>query len=243
MMNLVRLGATLEAMLQGAEQPLNDIDFGKQFGMNGYNKTAIQFFFRYGFGESSDLKLQTHFFELALSSGYFRQASGGMHVHLEYQMNLAKTRYGAGARSISKAFEYEVYVGGRIGMDWSSGRSESEAGFFTHLSEELRRISNRRDFSAAQLIMLEELAQSSRILLPKDVGGRAFHIGPVAGARLSKNIMKNGRVFAGAMGFYDLMDLTSGNNGKENRRSQHHLALELGFSLTLGAEGEMINFF
>ena len=33
--------------------------------------------------------------------------------------------------------------------------------------------------------VLEKLAEESKILMPGDVGGSAFHAGPIAGARLS----------------------------------------------------------
>ena len=238
MWNLVRLGANLEALLQGRTEPLNDVNLGEEFGTNGYNKTVLALFFRYGFGESSDFKLQKHFLELALSPGYFKNGNG-MHVHLEYQLNLAKTGYGSGVASIERSIDYEIYAGARIGFDWSSSRSESEAGFFSHLNSEIKRIAYENDFTASQLIMLEDLAEDSRILLPEDVGGRAFFVGPVAGARLSKKIFKTGRLFLDGTGFYDLMDLTGGQHGKENKRSQHSLTFMLGFKLTLGAEGEM----
>lgn len=238
MWNLVKLGANLEALLQGESEPINDINLGKKFGKNGYNNTVVSFFVRYGFGESTDGALQRHFFELAVGPGLFK-GGNGMNLHVDYYMNIAKTNYGAGGRSIARSFDYEIYAGARVGYDWSFRRSESEAGFFTHLNNEIKRIADENDFSASQLIKLQELAETSRILLPEDVGGRIFHVGPVVGARVSKEIIKNMRIFVGVNGFYDLMDLGSGRKGEENVRSQHHAALQLGASLTLGAEGLM----
>lgn len=238
MWNLVKLGANLEALLQGESEPINDINLAKKFGKNGYNNTVIAFFLRYGFGESTDGSLQRHFFELSVGPGLFK-GGNGMNLHVDYHMNIAKTNYGAGGRSISRSFDYEIYAGARVGYDWSFRRSESEAGFFTHLNSEIKRIANDNEFTASQLIRLEELTETSRILLPKDVGGRVFHFGPVFGARLSKEIMRNTRLFVGANGFYDLMDLGSGRSDEENTRSQHHAALQLGVSMTLGAEGMM----
>lgn len=243
MWDLIRLGAALESILQGTEEPLNDINLNKKFGQNGYNRTVIMFFIRYGFGESSDVKLQQHFFELGISPGYFKEGNGGMNMHLDYRMNIAKTGYGAGGKSIDRAFDYEIYAGVRAGFDWSSGRSESEAGFFAHLNEEIKRIAADNELSVSQLLMLEDLAESSKILLPEDVGGRAFHIGPIAGGRLSKKITNNFRCFVGALGFYDLMDLSSSNKDRENRRSQHHISIMAGLSLTIGGEGGVVSFF
>ncbi len=238
MWNLVKLGATLETLLRGANEPLNDIDLGREFGRNGYNKTVVMFFVRYGFGESSDLKIQRHFLELGASSGYFREGKKGMNLHLDYQMNLAKTGYGAGAESIGRAFDYEIFAGARVGYDGSFARSESESGFFTHLNSEIQRIASENDFTAAQLVALQNLAETSRILLPEDVGGNAFHFGPIAGARVSKKVFRNSRVFASGMGFYDLMDVASPKEGEENKRSQHIISLSLGFNVTIGAEGK-----
>jgi hypothetical protein len=236
MWNLIKLGANLEALLQGESEPINDIDLGKEFGKNGYNNTVIAFFIRYGFGESTDGSLQRHFFELAAGPGLFK-GGNGMNLHIDYYMNLAKTNYGAGGNSIARSFDYEIYAGARIGYDWSFRRSESEAGFFTHLNSEIKRIAYENEFTASQLIRLQELAETSRILLPEDVGGRVFHAGPVAGIRVSKELFKNMRAFAGINGFYDLMDLGTGRKGEENVRSQHHLAARLGMSMTIGAEG------
>ncbi len=244
MWNLVRLGSTLESLLQGTDEPLNDLNMEKEFGKNGYNKTIVSFFVRYGFGESSDVKMQRQFLELALSPGYFRQGKGGMNAHLDYRFNLATTPYGSGANSIDRAFDYEFFVGARAGFDWSFQRSENEAGFFTHLSSEIERIAEENEFTVAQLLMLEDLVESSKVLLPEDVGGGAFHIGPIAGARFSKGIMANTRVFAGATGFYDVMDMVQGGNSKENRRSQHSVSLLLGLSFTIGGEGRgVVSFF
>lgn len=243
MWNLIRLGAKLESLLQGTSEPLNNIDLAHKFGQNGYNKTVFTLFCRYGFGESSDLAIQRHFLELAVSPGYFKEGNGGMNIHLDYQLNIAKTGYGAGAQSIERAFDYEIFAGARVGFDWSSGRSEGEAGFFAHLNNELKRIADENEFTASQLIMLQDLAENSKILLPKDVGGRALHAGPILGARISKHLFRNGQIFASGMGFYDMLDLVNGNGQKENRRSQHHVALSLGFNLTIGAQGEMLDFF
>lgn len=237
MWNLVKLGANLEAMLQGTNEPLNDLNMNKAFGKNGYNKTVFCFFARYGFGESSDVKLQRQFLEFVLGPGYFRQGRGGMHLHLDYGYNIALTNYGAGVNSIDRAFDYEVFLGARAGFDWSFQRSENESGFFSHLNDEIRRIADENEFTASQLIMLGDLLESSRILLPESVGGRAFHIGPTVGLRLSKGIMTNTRLFASATGFYDLMDLAKGQSGMENRRSQHSVLVMLGLSFTIGGEG------
>jgi hypothetical protein len=237
MWNLVRLGASLESILQGTNEPLNDINMNKEFGKNGYNKTVLCFFARYSFGESSDVKLQRQFFELVLGPGYFRQGRGGMHLHLDYGYNIALTNYGAGVRSIDRAIDYEIFLGARIGFDWSFQRSENESGFFAHLNSEIRRIADENEFTASQLIMLGDLLESSRILLPESVGGRAFHIGPTLGVRFSKGIMANTRLFASATGFYDAMDLAKGRSGQENRRSQHSVLAMLGLSFTIGGEG------
>lgn len=243
MWNLLRLGASLEALLQGENEPANDVDLGKKFGQNGYNRTVLMLFFRFGFGESSDVKLQKHFLELGLGPGYFKEGNGGMNIHFDYRYNVAKTKYGVGGNSISRPIDYEIFAGARIGFDWSARRSESEAGFFSHLNNELKRVAEENDLTASQLILLESLAEDSKILLPGDVGGRAFHTGPIAGARVSTKILRNTRFFLSGMGFYDLMDLTSGNQEKENKRSQHHFSLNFGLSVNIGAEGEMISFF
>ena len=142
MWDLIRLGSTLESLLQGYEEPLNDIDLSKEFGKNGYNKTALMLYISYGFGESSDIKIQRHFLELGFSTGYFKQGKGGMNIHLDYRSNIFKTNYGAGGNSIQRAFDYEIYAGARIGFDWSSRRSESEAGFFSHLNDEIKPVRN-----------------------------------------------------------------------------------------------------
>lgn len=238
MLNLIQLGASIEALLQGMDEPLNDVNLGKKYGQNGYNKTVVMLFVRYGFGESSDLALQQHFLEFGISPGYFKEGNTGMHTHLQYRMNILKTGYSAGGGSIAKAFDHEFYVGGRMGMDWSFGRSESEAGFFSHLNDEIRRIANDNEFTAAQLIKLQEMAEKSKVLLPEDVGGRAFHIGPIVGAKFSKSILRRGQIFLDASGFYDLMDLSHQTGNKENKRSQHQLNLSLGFGLQIGGEGK-----
>ncbi|HMQ46314.1 MAG TPA: hypothetical protein PKA00_01600 [Saprospiraceae bacterium] len=243
MWNLIKLGASLEALLQGIEEPLNDIDLNQEFGQNGYNKTVLSFFITYGFGESSDVAMQKHFFELAISPGYFKQGNKGMHLHFDYRMNLANTRYGAGANSIDRGIDYELFVGGRLGFDWSFQRSESEAGFFTHLSDEIERIAFENEFTAAQLIMLEDMAETSKVLLPEDVGGRAFHIGPIAGVRVSKKIVGRTRVFLSAQGFYDIMDLVDTKKAQENKRSQHLLSAHLGVSIPIAGEGGDLDFF
>lgn len=237
MWNLIQLGAEVEALLQGRGEPLNDINLNKKYGQNGYNKTLIQFFLRYGFGESSDLAMQQHFFEWVVSPGYFKAGNKGMHTHLEYQMNLLKTNYSAGGGSLARSFDHEFYVGGRIGFDWSFGRSEGETGFFAHLNDEIRRVADENEFTASQLIRLQEMAESSKVLLPEDVGGRAFHIGPVVGGRLSKSVLKHGRIFAEGAGFYDLLDLSHQGGAKENKRSQHQVNVSLGFSFMIGGEG------
>lgn len=248
MWNLIQLGAKLESLLSGTGEALNDIDLTREFGQNGFNRSVVTLFGRYGFGESSDVALQSHFFEFALSPGYFKEGQGGFHMHLDYQVNVAKTGYGAGVNSIGKAFDYEIYAGARIGFDWSSGRSESESGFFTHLKDEIKRIADENEFTAAQLIMLEDLVDDSKILLPEDVGGRAFHIGPIVGARLSKKILNNAKLFIDGMGFYDIMDLNAKNVERENKRSQHHLSIIAGFSFAIGGQGQasgggLIDFF
>ncbi len=248
MWNLIQLGAKLESLLNGTGESLNDIDLSREFGQNGFNRSVVTIFARYGFGESVDVSLQNHFFELAISPGYFKEGNGGFHIHLDYQANIMKTNYGAGVNSIGRAFDYEVYVGARIGFDGSSGRSESEAGFFTHLKDEIKRIANENEFTAAQLIMLEELVDDSKILLPEDVGGRAFHLGPIIGGRLSKRILGNARVFIEGMGFYDIMDLNAKNEERENKRSQHHLSIIGGLSFAIGGQGQasgggLIDFF
>lgn len=243
MWNLIKLGASLEALLQGLEAPLNDIDLNQEFGQNGYNKTVLSFFVTYGFGESSDVAMQKHYFELAISPGYFKQGNKGMHLHFDYRMNLANTRYGAGANSIDRGIDYELFVGARLGFDWSFQRSESEAGFFTHLSDEIERIAFENEFTAAQLIMLEDMAETSKVLLPEDVGGRAFHIGPIAGVRVSKKIVGRTRVFLGVQGFYDIMDLVDTKKAQENKRSQHQLSAHLGLSIPLAGEGGDLDFF
>lgn len=240
MWNLIKLGSELESLLQGTGEPLNDIDLSREFGQNGYNKTLFMLFMQYGFGESSDLELQRNFFELGISSGYFKEGQGGLHLHLDYRLNVAKTNYGAGINSISKFFDYELYLGARIGFDWSSSRSEGETGFFTHLKDEIKRIANENEFSAAQLIRLEQLAEDSKILLPGDVGGRAFHAGPIAGARISTKLFGQSYLFAEGMGFFDLMDLSTKQNGKENTRSQHHIGVSVGFLVAIGGEGRGI---
>lgn len=237
MLNLVRFGATLESLLRGDDNPMNDINTDKKFGRNGYNKTVLMFTVRYGFGESDDVKLQRHFFEFGLSPGFFKQGNKGTHMHLDYQMNIAKTGYGAGGNSLDRNFDYEIFVGGRMGMDWSFSRSESEAGFFTYLNEELERIAAENSFSVAELVMLEDLIESSRVLLPKDVGGGAFHIGPIAGARLSKKIIGPVRAFGSVTGFFDVMDLVKNSGGGENKRSQHQANISLGFKVSIGGEG------
>lgn len=237
MLNLVRFGATLESLLRNDNEPINDINTDKKFGRNGYNKTVLMAFLRYGFGESDDVKLQRHFFELGFSPGFYKQGNKGSHIHLEYQMNIAKTPYGAGGNSLDRAIDYEVFVGGRAGMDWSFSRSESEAGFFTYLNEELERIAAENAFTVAELVMLEDLLETSRVLLPKDVGGGAFHIGPVGGVRFSKKIIGPVRVFGSATAFYDIMDLVKNSGGGENKRSQHQANISLGVKVSIGGEG------
>ncbi|MBK7873462.1 MAG: hypothetical protein IPJ74_23760 [Saprospiraceae bacterium] len=237
MWNLIQLGSSIEALLHGTSEPLNDLNLGKKYGQNGYNKTVIQFFMRYGFGESSDVALQQHFIELGISPGYFKEGNKGMHLHLEYQMNLLKTQYGAGGGSLARTFDHEFYIGGRLGFDWSFGRSEGETGFFAHLNDEIQRIADENEFTASQLIRLQELAESSKVLLPEDVGGRALHIGPIVGGRLSKKVLKHGQLFLNGTGFYDLMDLSHQGGAKENKRSQHQVNISLGLQLTIGGDG------
>ena len=248
MWNLIKLGATLESLLNGSEESLNDINLDREFGQNGFNRSVITLYGRYGFGESSDVALQTHFFEFAISPGYFKEGQGGLHMHIDYQMNVAKTGYGAGVNSIGRTFDYEIYAGARMGFDWSSGRSENEAGFFIHLKDEIKRIADENGFTATQLIELEELVDESKILLPEDVGGRAFHIGPLLGARVSKRILGNAKVFIDGQGFYDIMDLNAKNEQRENKRSQHHLSIIGGISFAIGGQGQasgggLIDFF
>jgi opacity protein-like surface antigen len=237
MWNLVKLGASLEALLNGSDEPVNDLNMERTFGQNGYNRSVFKFFVRYGFGESSDVKIQRQFLELGASQGYFREGNGGMNIHLDYRFNVMTTPYGAGGQSIAKAIDYEIFVGARTGFDWSFQRSESEAGFFTHLSDEIERIADENEFTASQLIMLEDFAENSKVLLPEDVGGRAFHVGPVAGFKLSKTFVKNAQFFFQGQGFYDLMDLTN-RKGAANVRSQHHILLMLGLSYAIGGEGK-----
>ena len=240
MWNLVKLGASLEALLNGSEEPVNDLNMERTFGQNGYNRSVFKFFIRYGFGESSDVKIQRQFLELGASQGYFKEGNGGMNIHLDYRFNVTTTPYGAGGSSIAKPIDYEIFVGARTGFDWSFQRSESEAGFFTHLSEEIERIADENEFTASQLIMLEDFAENSKILLPEDVGGRAFHVGPLAGLKLTKPFAKNGQFFFQGQGFYDLMDLTN-KKGAANVRSQHHILLMLGLSYAIGGEGKTIS--
>lgn len=237
MWNLIKLGASLESLLQGMDAPLNDLNMDKQFGQNGYNKTILSFFVRYGFGESSDVEMQRQHFELAVSPGYFKQGRGGMNLHLDYRFNLANTRYGAGANSIARALDYEIFIGARAGFDWSFQRSEGEAGFFAHLNDEIKRIAEENEFTVAQLLMLEGLAEDSKVLLPEDVGGRAFHAGPIGGARLSRRLAGNAQVFLSGQFFYDIMDLVNTTKDVENMRSQHHASFSLGINLTIGGEG------
>lgn len=244
MWNLIRLGASLESLLQGVDEPINDLNMDRRFGQNGYNKTVLAFFISYGFGESSDVEMQRQFFELAVSPGYFKQGRGGMNLHLDYRLNVANTRYGAGANSIARAFDYEIFLGARAGFDWSFRRSEGEAGFFAHLSSEIKRIAEENEFTVAQLLMLERLAEDSKVLLPDDVGGRTFHVGPIGGARLSRRIFSHGQVFLSAQGFYDVMDLVNTTKDVENVRSQHHVSISLGISLAVGGEGRgMVSFY
>lgn len=236
MWNLVKLGASLEALLNGTEEPLNDLNMDRTYGQNGYNRSVFEFFLRYGFGESSDLKMQKQFLELAVSPGYFSQGRSGTNIHLDYRYNII-TPYGGGGRSAIRDFEYEVYLGMRLGLDWSFQRSEGEAGFFNHLSDEIERIADENEFTASQLIMLENFAEDSRVLLPEDVGGQAFHAGPFFGGKFSRNIMKNGQFFLQSQIFYDLMDLTN-EKGARNVRSQHHIVLMAGLSYAIGGEGK-----
>jgi hypothetical protein len=169
MWNLVKLGATLETLLRGASEPLNDIDLGQEFGRNGYNKTVVMLFVRYGFGESSDLKIQRHFLEFGVSPGYFREGKKGTHLHLDYQMNLAKTDYGAGAQSIGRSFDYEIFGGARVGFDGSFARSESESGFFTHLNMvKSSALPAENDFTASAIGVLAQLGRNQ----PHPAAGR-----------------------------------------------------------------------
>lgn len=236
MWNLVKLGASLEALVNGNEEPMNDLNMDRTFGHNGYNRSVFAFFIRYGFGESSDVKIQRQFLELAASPGYFKEGTGGANVHLDYRYNIATTPYGAGGNSIARAIDYEIYAGARVGFDWSFQRSESEAGFFAHLNDEIERIADENGFSATQLIMLEDFAEQSKVLLPEDVGGRAFHVGPIAGAKLSRNIVRNAQFFIQGQAFYDLMDLTN-KQGSKNFRSQHMINLMIGLNYAIGGEG------
>ena len=238
MWNLIKLGASLESLLQGMDEPINDLNMEREFGQNGYNKTIIGFFLRYGFGESSDVEMQRQHLELSVSPGYFKQGRRGMNLHLDYRVNLANTRYGAGVNSIARAIDYEIFIGGRAGFDWSFQRSEGEAGFFAHLNEEIKRIAEENEFTVAQLLSLERLAEDSKVLLPEDVGGRSFHLGPIAGARLSKRLFTNGQVFLSGQFFYDVMDLVNTTKDVENMRSQHHASISLGLSLAIGGEGK-----
>jgi hypothetical protein len=240
MWNLVRLGASLEALLHGMDEPISNLEMDEEFGQNGYNKTVPTFYLSLGFGETSDLQLQRQFVELAISPGYFAEGGRGTNLHLEYRYNFLKTEYGAGGGSLAKPFDYEAYLGVRTGFDWSFQRSESEAGFFQFLNSELERIALENEFTATQLIALEDLAEDSKVLLPEDVGGRAFHVGPIAGVRLSKELFSHVRLFASGQVFYDLIDLGSGQSGQENQRSQHHAALQLGIEFAIGGEGRRV---
>lgn len=237
MWNLVKLGASLESLLHGATEPMSELEMGEEFGRNGYNKTVANFFIRYSFGESSDLQLQPQSVELGVSPGYYREGGAGINLYLDYRFSFLKTRYGAGAGSIDQPFDYEVFVGLRTGYDKSFQRSESEAGFFQFLNQEIERIALENEFTATQLIALQNLAEDSKVLLPEDVGGRAFHIGPIAGLRLSRQLFSHGRIFAHGQFFYDLMDLGQGKDGQENQRSQHHAAIQLGLEFAIGGEG------
>lgn len=239
MWNLIQLGAKLESLLHGVQEPLSDLSLDQEFGRNGYNKTILTFFAWYGFGESTDTKIQRHFLEFMISGGYFKQTNKGTNLHLAYRFNLFKTNYGAGGNSLQKTFDYEIYAGARAGFDWSFRKSEQDAGFFNYINNEIERIADENEFTASELIMLEDLVETSKILLPEDVGGRAFFIGPTVGARLSTQLLRNFRVFADLSGFYDVMDVVSGRSGEENRRSQHQINLSLGVSLMIGSEGEM----
>jgi hypothetical protein len=241
MWNLVKLGASLEALLQGMDEPLSNLEMGEEFGRNGYNKTVPTFFISLGFGETSDLQLQQQFIELAVGPGYFREGGRGTNLHLDYRFNFAKTQYGAGGGSLARPFDYEAYIGLRTGFDWSFQRSESEAGFFQFLNGEIERIASENEFTANQLIALEQLAEDSKVLLPEDVGGRAFHIGPIAGLQLSRNLFSHARLFANAQFFYDLMDLSAGRSGEENRRSQHNAMVQLGIEFAIGGEGQRVS--
>jgi hypothetical protein len=237
MWNLVKLGASLEALLQGAAEPMSELEMGEEFGRNGYNKTVATFFLRYSFGESSDLQLQPQSIEIGASPGYFREGGKGMNLHLDYRYSFLKTRYGAGGSSLDRPFDYEVFLGLRAGFDWSFQRSESEAGFFQFLHQEIERIALENEFTATQLVALQDLADDSKVLLPEDVGGRAFHIGPIGGIRLSRKLFSHGRIFAHGQLFYDLMDISQGREGEVNRRSQHHAAVQMGMEFAIGGEG------
>ena len=117
------------------------------------------------------------------------------------------------------------------------------------MNDEIKRIAEENEFSVSQLLALEALAEESKILLPGDVGGRAFHAGPIGGAKLSTQLFGNTRVFVEGMGFYDVTDLSGKDKGKENKRSQHHITLSFGLNVTIGGEGRglvdanSINFF
>lgn len=237
MWNLVKLGASLEALLQGAAEPMSELEMGEEFGRNGYNKTVATFFLRYSFGESSDLQLQPQSIEIGASPGYFREGGKGMNLYLDYRYSFLKTRYGAGGGSLDRPFDYEVFLGLRAGFDWSFQRSESEAGFFQFLHQEIERIALENEFTATQLVALQDLADDSKVLLPEDVGGRAFHIGPIGGIRLSRKLFSHGRIFAHGQLFYDLMDISQGREGEVNRRSQHHAAVQMGMEFAIGGEG------
>jgi hypothetical protein len=236
MWNLVKLGASLEALLNGTEEPLNDLNMDRTYGQNGYNRSVFEFFIRYGFGESSDLKMQRQFLELAASPGYYKEGGGGTNIHLDYRYSLFNSD-GFGGRSVARDFEYEVYLGARMGFDWSFQRTEGETGFFSHLNDEIERIAFENEFTASQLIMLEDFAEDSRVLLPEDVGGQAFHVGPILGGKFSRNITKHGQFFVQAQGFYDLLDVTN-KKGAKNVRSQHHISVMLGLSYAVGGEGK-----
>lgn len=237
MWNLIKLGASIEALTQGMDEPMSELNMGQEFGRNGYNKTVAVFYLRYGFGESSDLQLQRQFLEFGFSPGYFREGNNGANIYLDYRYNILKTEYGAGGASLDRPLDYEVFVGLRAGFDWSFQRSEGEAGFFQFLNEEVDRLAVEHEFTVAQLLALKQLAADSKVLMPEDVGGRAFHIGPVTGLRLSRELFSHGRIFAQGQFFYDLMDLSQGRSGEENQRSQHHIALQLGLEFAIGGEG------
>ena len=44
MWNLIQLGAKLESLLHGTEEPLSNLSLNQEFGRNGYNKTLLTFF-------------------------------------------------------------------------------------------------------------------------------------------------------------------------------------------------------